>query len=187
MVIDSNIHFDNSIDGRDNIGEYPYSCQIACKFNGVTSIHFFDINESHDVRTISYMKNVGEIVVKLSDDFMTAIFSNGKENYLLKGRGQEYFAAIKDKFLRYCLPYDDQFYLVTSKDYDRDIDILSSSNRSFNASIVRSIEPGILKVFDSIIDTNVESEKGHLKTLILLGEHIYIDTCDIAKSFDGNP
>ena len=76
---------------------------------------------------------------------------------------------------------------MTSKDYDRDIDILSSSDRSFNASIVRSIEPGILKVFDSIIDTNVvESEKGHMKTLILLGEHIYIDTIDIAKSFGGD-
>ena len=187
MVIDSDIKFDNSIDGRDNVGEYPYSCQIVCKFNGMTSIHFFDINESHDVRTISYMKNMGDIVVKLSDDFMTAIFSNGKENYLLKGRGQEYFAAIKDKFLRYCIYHDNQFYLVTSKDYDRDIDILSTGNRDFNASIVRSIEPGILKVFDSMIDTDGESGKGFMRTLTLLGEYIYIDTIDIAKSFDENP
>ena len=133
------------------------------------------------------MKNIGEIVVKLSDDFQTAIFSNGKENYLLKGRGQEYFAAIKDKFLRYVVSHNNQFYLVTSKDYDRDIDILSSSNRDFNASILRSIEPGILKVFDSIIDTNVESPQGQLKTLVQLGDYLYIDTIDIAKCFDSDP
>ena len=26
VVIDSDVNFDNSIDGRENIGEYPYSC-----------------------------------------------------------------------------------------------------------------------------------------------------------------
>ena len=72
------------------------------------------------------------------------IFSNGVENYLLKGRSQEYFQAIKDKFLRHVIDNGKSFYLVTSKDYDRDIDILSSNEREFNASIIRSIEPGIL-------------------------------------------
>jgi hypothetical protein len=73
-----------------------------------------------------------------------AIFSNGVENYLLKGRSQEFFPDIKDKFLRFVIDSGSSFYLVTSKDYDRDIDILSSHDRDFNASIVRSIEPGIL-------------------------------------------
>ena len=73
-----------------------------------------------------------------------AIFSNGVENYLLKGRSQEFFPDIKDKFLRFVIDSGSSFYLVTSKDYDRDIDILSSHDRDFNASIVRSIEPGIV-------------------------------------------
>jgi hypothetical protein len=63
---------------------------------------------------------------------------------LLTGRTQEFFPDIKDKFLRFVIDSGQGFYLVTSKDYDRDIDILSSTDKDFNASIVRSIEPGIL-------------------------------------------
>jgi hypothetical protein len=75
------------------------------------------------------------------------------------------------------------FYLVTSKDYDRDIDILSSNDRDFNASIVRSIEPGILQVFDSIIEPGEGEKKGLLKTMIKLGESIYCDTIDLDECY----
>ena len=46
---------------------------------------------------------------------------------------------------------DQDFYLFTTKDYDRDIDILNTNNYDFNASIPRSSTPGTLIVHDSII------------------------------------
>ena len=46
---------------------------------------------------------------------------------------------------------DKDFYLITTKDYDRDIDILNSNDDDFHASITRSTTPGVFKVFDSII------------------------------------
>lgn len=70
---------------------------------------------------------------------------------MLKGRSQSNFPNIKDKILNKAVNRDDQFFLITSKPYDRDIDILHSSEDDFNASIVRSIEPGLLKVQDTII------------------------------------
>jgi hypothetical protein len=138
---------------------------VACKANGITLVQFFDINEPSDTRNIIYTRVSSNLTVKISNDFQNAMFSNGVENYILKGRAQEYFPDINDKFLRYVVDAGNTFYLVTSKDYDRDIDILSSNEREFNASIIRSIEPGILKVFDSIIEP-VENSKGLLKTMI---------------------
>ena len=84
-----------------------------------------------------------------------AVFSNGVENYILKGRNQEYYPRIqKDKFIRYIISDKGSFYFLTSKDYDRDIDVFNSEEKDFNASIKRTSEPGILKIFDSIIDRN---------------------------------
>lgn len=53
--------------------------------------------------------------------------------------------------MRNVINHGKDFYFVTSKDYDRDIDILHSEEKSFNASFKRSIEPGSLFVYDSII------------------------------------
>ena len=68
---------------------------------------------------------------------------------------------------------------MTSKDYDRDIDIFNSEEKDFNASIKRFSEPGILKIFDSFIDQNKLSERGHIKVLMQLGETLHLDTIDI--------
>lgn len=40
------------------------------------------------------------------------------------------------------------YYLFLTKNYDRDIDILHTLNYEFEASMDRSIEPGIFKVLD---------------------------------------
>jgi hypothetical protein len=69
----------------------------------------------------------------------------------LDGESQDQFPWIKDKFLRNVVNHKSNFYLVTSKDYDRDIDILNSEDPEFNATVDRFIEPGMLEVFDSLI------------------------------------
>jgi len=81
------------------------------------------------------------------------IFSNGFEHYMLNDTSQDNFPWIKDKFVRNVINHEDGFFLVTSKDYDRDIDILHSDDEDFNVSYLRQLEPGILKVFDSMILT----------------------------------
>ena len=63
--------------------------------------------------------------------------------------------------------YNNSFYFTTSKEYDRDIDILNSANINFNASIVRSLEPGQLKVFDAdILTEGINSKNGHLRVVM---------------------
>ena len=73
---------------------------------------------------------------------------------------------------------------MTSKDYDRDIDVLSSKDEEFNISVKRSIEPGALSVYDSIVDM---CEKKHLKLLSRIGDALYIDTLDIDKGYTEDP
>jgi hypothetical protein len=115
------------------------------------------------------------------------MFSNGIEHYLLNGNGQNNFPYMKDKFLRNVINQGDDFYLVTSKDYDRDIDILHSSCKTFNPSLKREIEPNGINVYDSII-TDVDSNNdktGLIKIIMKVGEFIYIDTVDIQLGFFG--
>ena len=68
VVVNTEELCENSIDMIAN-GDFSYRCQIACKVSGGTTIHFFDINEPLDFRSIIYMRNVGKIIVKISDDF----------------------------------------------------------------------------------------------------------------------
>jgi len=95
VVVNTQELDENSIDMIANADQdFTYRCQIACKLNGSTTIHFFDINEPSDFRSIIYMRNIGKIIVKISDNFQMAVFSNGIENYILKGRSQEYYPRI---------------------------------------------------------------------------------------------
>jgi hypothetical protein len=78
-----------------------------------------------------------------------------------------------------------EFFLVTSKDYDRDVDILHSKDKRFNATFKRAIEPGSIKLFDSIIEPSKDGhqKKGKMKTLMLIGTFLYVDVIDIQLGF----
>ena len=79
------------------------------------------------------------------------MFSNQDEHYILKGTSQDFFPQLGNKTIRYCTNYKKTFYFVVSQEYDRDCDIQCSDSKTFNASIVRSFEPGQLRVFDAHI------------------------------------
>jgi hypothetical protein len=129
------------------------------------------------------MQKGEKIVVKISDDFKQIIFSNGVEHYLLKGNNQDIYPWIKDKFLRNVVNHHEDFYLVTSKDYDRDIDILHSSNQKFNATLKRCIEPGIIDVFDSMImKYQDDGSQKVLKTLMKVGDYLFMDTYSLEET-----
>ena len=81
--------------------------------------------------------------------------------------------------MRNVINHKDSFYFVSCKDYDRDIDILNSEDPKFNASIQRGIEPGLVKVYDSAIQTVIgEHQTGMtrvMKVLIDVGDHLYLE------------
>ena len=104
---------------------------IACKVRAILSIKIFaidDIPEISPPRTLSYLNKTDDLVVKICDNHKKVIFSNGIEHYMLNGEGQDNFPWIKDKKLRNVINHGTEFFLVTSKDYDRDVDILHSKD-----------------------------------------------------------
>jgi len=107
--------------------------------------------EPEKVRQITYSNENEDLVVKISENFHKILLSNGKEHFILKGIIQRKLSHIKDKFVRHSMYLDDSFYIVCSKNYDRDIDILNTRLDDFNASIKRSIEPGLMKILDMCI------------------------------------
>jgi hypothetical protein len=58
---------------------------VACKPQGITAIHVFDIYSENVMRIISYRNNEGSLRVDLSDDFYSAIMTNNTEFYQLIG------------------------------------------------------------------------------------------------------
>ena len=116
------------------------------------------------------------------------MLSTGHEHYLLKGMGQENLPNIKDKVIRSVINKNDEFYLVTSKDYDRDIDILHTDDQKFNASIKRMLEPGMLEVKDSyVLNHSGDGKDGNMVILSKAGENLYIDTISLALGYEDDP
>ena len=68
------------------------------------------------------------------------------------------------------MPNGDEFFLLATKDYDRDIDILRTQDNDSYAWFNRNIEPNILKVFDAYI------EDDQLKMLTMLDNAVYFDS-----------
>lgn len=66
---------------------------------------------------------------------------------------------------------------MTSKDYDRDIDILKANEPEFNASMKRISEPKLLKVADSLIIE--EGDRRLMKLLTIMDDQIFLDTIDL--------
>ena len=82
--------------------------------------------------------------------------------------------------------HGDDFFIAATKDYDRDVDILHTRDQKFNASLKRSIQPGSIRIYDSIIVNEVGDNKktGLLKTVMKVGINIMVDVIDIAIGFD---
>ena len=91
--------------------------------------------------------------VKISEDFSQAVLVNKSENYLLsKGEDglfhQSSLGWLKGKIVRNITSSGPHFFFVCCKDYDRDLDIMCSSQKEFKISIPRAIEPGIITALD---------------------------------------
>ena len=104
-------------------------------------------------RKITYFnEDTTYLDVKISEDFKSAVLVNQKENYILFEEDDEWHQNsliwLNGKQIRSIVSYQDQFLFVCCKEYDRDIDIMSSHLSDFKVSIKRKIEPNTLRVFD---------------------------------------
>lgn len=125
---------------------------IACKVNSITNVHVFEINTQENVKSISYLHKIDTPKVKISDDMNSTFLSIGHENYIKKGDKQSNFPRDKKKFVREAINVKDGYYLLLTKNYDRDIHIKHTKNFEYEAYLVRMIEPGIFKVFDYMVN-----------------------------------
>jgi hypothetical protein len=120
--------------------------------------------------------------VKISEDFTQAVLVNQTENYLLKMEDdnlyhQSSLGWLKGKTVRNITSSGPHFIFVSCKDYDRDLDIMCSSDRSFKISIPRSIEPGIITALDVYQEEiNDEGFGEKMQILSLRDEEFYVDT-----------
>lgn len=193
-VIDENYEYilDILIDSKltKNQRGRPFNCTIACKQDGGRKmIEIFDIHDDlkdmDNVRCILYQQVGKKLMCKISDDCNQVVFSNGVEHYILKGKSQDFFPQIGDKTIRHCINHNNEFYFVNSQEYDRDCDIQNSANIKFNASIVRSLEPGQIKVFDTEIQHGIPgSKKGHMRIIMNQGDYLFLDTINIDDCMD---
>ena len=69
------------------------------------------------------------------------------------------------KTIRIIYSYDSDFIFVACKEYDRDIDVMSSKGdfNSFKISIPRRVEPGVIKCFDIWQDVPMKKRCVHGK------------------------
>lgn len=110
------------------------------------------------------------------------LFSNGEEHYIIKGKNQDIIDHLKNKFIRHSINYDNSFYLMTTKDYDRDVDIIHAERTNVKCFYDRKIEPGLMQVLDSnIIKKCLNKDKSQdlLQTLMKIGDYLYLDSVNV--------
>ena len=166
-----------------------FKLMVACQKSGITNVEIFDLNRPKGTRfNIAYTKKPergSNLKVKIGDDGKQAIFSNGIEHYIHDGRSQANFPWIKDKFLRAAVtdPVNEKsFYIACSKDYDRDIDILHSTNQDFNSSVKKFLEPGLFKVYDMKITG--DKDKQMINILCRVGDYMNFEIIDVQKAIE---
>ena len=104
----------------------------------------------------------------ISQDCQKVIFCNGDENFLIeKINGitlQKNLPNLRGKIVRFLSCADaKEFFFVACHDYDTCLEIQSTSDHNFKLTIPRSVEPGIIKIFD--IDINEGKNDGKLESI----------------------
>ena len=108
-----------------------------------------------------------DIKIKISQNFEKVLMSVEKvekdifllsRNSLKERFTQERMLMVKDKTIKKIITHGNDFYIVCCKDYDKDLEIISTkdswSNRidkTFRISVKRLIEPNEIRAFDLLV------------------------------------
>lgn len=78
---------------------------------------------------------------------------------------QKNLPNLRGRIIRFISCTDDgrEFYFVACHNYDTNLEIQSTSDYNFKFNIPRSVEPGIIKIFD--MDIKTEKKNGELQTI----------------------
>jgi len=121
--------------------------------------HIIDSNEDQrdkkDDENINFMYAPTEhLQFKISRDSKSVIFTDVNEHFIVENHGcfytQRKLNQLQDLIVMY-IEEDDQgtgFFLICSKKYDETITVLHSTQEDFRMSFKKSVEPGIVKIFD---------------------------------------
>ena len=170
--------------------EGGYRCEVAASVNDQNQIVFFSIQDNQEEvnmqRSITYFnEDISNLDVKISEDFMQAVLVNKTENYLLSTGSdglwhQHSLSWLRGREIRKIYSNISDFIFVCCKEYDRDLDIFCSFNDKFKVSIPRSIEPGIINVFDVFQeDIDDEGYGSVMHVLSLRDEEFYVDNVNL--------
>ena len=155
-----------------------YECIVACLRNDIKQVAIFDLvediqlrtkNESinhgeelESIATINFMNEIDQnLKVRISKDFNQIVFANGDENCVLEKQygkdktkllyyNQRKLKQVKTKSL-VCIAEDtlgEGFYLLGCEEYDGSISVCHTNRKKVRLRFRRSIEPGIITVFD---------------------------------------
>ena len=146
-----------------------------------------------------FNSDVTNMSVKISEDFSQAVLVNKSENYLLTKTDedglyhQNSISWLQDKQVRKIYSYgglregqksqpdaDDKasganFLFVCCKEYDKKLTIMSYPNEQFKIPIPRSIEPGVITVFDVHQDGGIDEEGSEMQILSVRDDEFYVD------------
>jgi hypothetical protein len=77
---------------------------------------------------------------------------------------------------------DGSFYFALSKDYDRDIQMINSSDDAWCASCEKCLEPGLFMMYDMLAVKDEKTGKKLLKSLCRVGDYLTFDIIDIEEA-----
>lgn len=140
--------------------------------------------------------------MKISNDFNQAVLVNKAENYILEleteedddeqpedNKYQKYHQRVmgwlkgksvkkieKEQYITTEYTESSRFYFVCCKDYDEELDFYRSDDEDFKVSVARSIEPGVINVYDLYAFTDTDDGELRLICLSLRDEDFFFDT-----------
>ena len=92
--------------------------------------------------------------VKISKDSKTFFLNTGNESVLLNNGKQDILRWFESKHILKIVSKKNEFYCLACNDYDKEIDILNTSDSNFKFHIKRKIAPNIIRFLDIKIDSD---------------------------------
>ena len=171
---------DIQVDSRYGGIEGNLKCEIAVKAVERNTIIFMDFkaDQSEAIqlpkRLSYYSEETKNVIVKISEDFKSAMLCFGTQKYILKQSKnsdlwhQLSLAHIGRRKVISIASFEDRFLFAAVKAFDKNLMIMSSFDHSYKLRITRRLERANYKVFDMHIDQSEFDSAGFPKNLQIM-------------------